>query len=129
MANLADVVIDYLVAQGVATAAATDIFNNILPDGAPDTALCVIETSGLQPSRYLPTKEPTFQVFLRASDYLTGRTKFDAVRTALHQKMGLTMGSIFFFFIHAVTEGGYTGKDDRGRDTFSINFQCRTRPA
>lgn len=117
----------YLAAQGLGTVG-TDIFYSYLPD-AGDDLLTVLDTGGQQPDIYLPTKEPTFQILIRASTYTAGKTKLDSVRTALHNKYQTTIGSTYFFFIQAASEGGHLGRnpDTRGLDEFSINFHCRTR--
>jgi len=124
MSMISDIA-DYLVTQGLGTLA-TDIFFSYLPDTAVNS-LVVLDTGGLQPDKYLPTKEPTFQVFIRAADYATGKTKLDAVRAALHQKENVTIGSFYFYFILALSEGGHLGRNEAGQDEFSMNFQARTR--
>lgn len=113
--------------QGIGSLA-TNLFRNYLPD-SPDIAMCVIDTGGTQPDEYLPTKEPTFQVYIRNTTYSAGKTKLDAIRSAFHQQQNVSLinGETFFYFIMAISEGGYLGRDERGRDLFSINFRCRTR--
>lgn len=115
----------YLQTLGLGTLG-TDIFYSYFPDNV-NTGIAVLDTGGPQPDIDLPTKEPTFQVFIRAVDYDTGKAKLDAVRSALHQQSGVTIGSTFFFFILANSEGGHLGRDERGLDEFSINFHARTR--
>lgn len=104
----------------------TDLFKSYLPDG-DGTKFAVLDTGGMQPDKYLPTKEPTFQVFIRANTYSLGKTKLDAVRGALHQQKNIQSGSTYFYFILANSEGGHLGKNERGQHEFSINFHCRTR--
>lgn len=104
----------------------TNIFYSYLPD-AVDNAICVLDTGGPQPDKDLPTKEPMFQIFIRSTSYATGKALLDSVRAALHQKSGVTIGSTFFFFILANSEGGHLGRDEKGLDEFSINFHARTR--
>lgn len=124
MSLIADIA-QYLEDQGVGTLA-TDIFIGFAPD-AGDTVIAVLDTGGLKPDNYLPTKEPTFQVFIRAATYEAGKTLLDTVRSALHRKFNATIGSTYVYFIEALSEGGNIGRNDRGLDEFSINFHCKTR--
>lgn len=118
---------DYLATQGLGTVA-TDIFESYLPDSV-DSAIGVFDTGGLKPDTYLPTKEPTFQILIRAVTYTAGKSKLDSVRSALHRVANQTIGSTYFYFIHAISEGGHLGRnpETRGLDEFSINFRARTR--
>lgn len=129
MANLATDVINYLVARGIATQQGLDVFRGYLPDDVASTAFAVIETGGMDADVDLPLKDPTFQVLIRSETYDAGKNKLDSIRDALHQFRGqvLGTGTIFFHFIYALAEGGYIGRDERGRDMFSINFHAKTR--
>jgi len=117
----------FLAAEGLGTEG-TDIFHSYLPDSV-NSCIAVIDTGGLQPDHYLPTKEPTFQVFIRSTTYSAGKSKLDSVRSALHQKknVNLVSGQTYFYFILALSEGGHLGRNPNGQDEFSINFQARTR--
>jgi hypothetical protein len=109
----------------------TNIFITYTPDSAntPDACISVLDTGGSSPDEYLPTKNPTFQVFIRDVDYDTGKAKLDAVRAGLHRFFSnyLVAGQTYFYYIFAISEGGHLGKDEAGRDLFSINFRCLTR--
>ena len=120
-------VADYLEDIGIGTVA-TNIFCGYLPE-SPDTSISVLDTGGTTPDPYIPTKEPTFQVFIRDVDYALGKAKLDSVRLNLHRKANTSLiaGQTYFYFILAISEGGHVGRDAQGRDLFSINFQCRTR--
>ena len=117
----------YLQAQALGTIA-TNIFVGSLPP-TPDNCIAVINTGGVAPSIDIPDKTPTFQVIIRNTNYETGETTLSSVRTALHQFMNDTLvtGQTYVYSIFAVAEGGHIGRDDQGRDEFSINFQCKTR--
>lgn len=104
----------------------TNIFKSYLPDG-DGTRLAVLDTGGTEPDAYLPTREPTFQVFIRADTYPAGQAKLDQVRWALHQQKNIQTGSTYFYFILAQSEGGHLGVNERGQHEFSVNFHCRTR--
>lgn len=125
MAYLLDDIAQFLVDNSIGTIG-TDIFKSYMPDAA-DAGVCVLDTGGPQPDKELPTKSPTFQIFIRAADYITGRAKLDAVRTALHQVKNQNIGNTFFYYILAQSEGGHIGRNERGIDEFSINFICLTR--
>ena len=125
MGYLLDDIAQYLENEGIGTIG-TDIFKSYMPD-VVDTGLAVLDTGGPQPDKDLPTKSPTFQIFIRAADYITGRAKLDAVRVALHQVGNEQIGDTYFYYILANSEGGHIGRNERGLDEFSINFICLTR--
>lgn len=125
MAYILDDIAQFLVDSGIGTIG-TNIFKSYLPDTV-DTGLAVLDTGGPMPDRDLPTKSPTFQVFVRGADYITGKAKLDAVRAALHQTKNTTIGNTFFYYILAQSGGGHIGRNERGLDEFSINFICLTR--
>lgn len=124
---LIDDVAQHLHNQGIASLGST-LFKGYLPP-TPDVCMSVLDTGGMTPSIDIPTKEPTFQVFIRSDNYVNGKTKLDAVREALHQQKStqLVPDGTYFFFIFAISEGGHLGRNDEGLDEFSINFRCRTR--
>lgn len=115
----------YLQTNGAGTLA-TDLFISYAP---PDVCPCVvlIDTGGMTPSVDLPTKEPTFQVFIRSTGYEAGKTKLDTIRTLLHQKRNTTLTTTFYYYIYALAEGGHIGRNEAGQDEFSINFKMLTR--
>lgn len=126
MSVISDVA-EYLEGQSLGTVG-TDIFESYLPDSV-NSCIGVFDTGGLQPDHDLPTKEPTFQVLIRAISYSAGKTKLDSVRSALHKQANVTLfsGGTYFYFIFAISEGGHIGRNANGQDEFSINFQARTR--
>lgn len=104
----------------------TDLFYGFLPADVTG-AVAVLDGGGSQPDEYIPTKEPTFQIFLQDVDYDTGKATLDTIRALLHQVANTTIGSTYFYFILAVSEGGHLGRNKEGLDEFSMNFHCRTR--
>lgn len=119
----------YLQSQSVGTLG-TDLFYSYNPDTSSLPIVAVIDTGGIQPSKDVPTKHPTFQVFIRAADYVTGKTKLDAVRSALHQTRNQVLaggGDTYFYYIFALSEGGHIGRNEAGMDEFSINFEALIR--
>lgn len=127
MANLISDIASYLEENEVGTVGTT-IFKGYLPE-KDGTTIAVMNTGGLAPDIYLPTKEPTFQVFIRSASYETGLAILDSVRDLLHQQNNIQLVSngIYFYFIFAISEGGHLGRDEAGRDLFSMNFRARTR--
>lgn len=118
---------EFLESQGIG-ALQSDIFYSSMPDSS-QPSIVVYDTGGPTPDPYLPTKSPTFQVFITAVDYDTGKEKLNLVRSALHQKSNcqLTVGGDYFYFILANSEGGHLGRNNSGLDEFSINFLCKVR--
>lgn len=127
--SVASEVASYLDAQGIGDLA-DNLFYSYIPDtDSGDFTVAVFDTGGLTPNPDIPTKEPTFQVFIRAKSYIIGRAKLDAVRSALHRQTNIQLvaSGTYFYFILAQSEGGHIGRGDNGKDEFSINFHCRTR--
>jgi hypothetical protein len=123
--SVIDDIAQYLVDNSIG-ALGTTIFKSYLPDNV-DAALVVLDTGGVKPDGYIPTKSPTFEILIRAVDYTTGKAKLDSIRTLLHSLKNTTIGSTYFYYILAISEGGHLGRNERGLDEFSINFQCFTR--
>lgn len=124
MSYLSDIA-TYLQTQGIGTKG-TDLFYANVP-AKMDTGVVVLDTGGPLPDPDIPTKNPTFQVFIRANTYALGDAKRTAVRDALHRLGNQLLGSTYFFNILAVSEGGHIGRNEAGRDEFSINFQSLIR--
>ena len=127
MSYIVNDIADYLEDESVGTVG-TDIFVGNLPD-SPDTAICIIDTGGIQPSIDIPTKRPTFQVLIRGETYAAGKNLVDTIRGLLHNQYNVTLvsGGNYFYSINLLAEGGHIGKNDRGLDEFSMNFQAYTR--
>jgi len=104
----------------------TTLFKGYMPDAA-NAGVAIFDTGGPEPDKYLPTKKPTFQVFVRAATYTAGKAKLDAVKALLHQVGNTTIGDTYFYYILAQSGGGHIGRNERGQDEFSINFICLTR--
>jgi hypothetical protein len=117
----------YLQAGGIGTLG-TNLFISNLPDSV-DACVAVFDTGGMPPDIYLPTKEPTFQVFVRSTTYDLGKAKIDAIRALLHRNFNVTLvvGQTYVYSILALAEGGHIGQNERGLDEFSMNFKALTR--
>ena len=107
---------------------ATNLFQGYMPE-SPVTAIAIFETGGVEPSMYLPITDPTFQVLIRAADYTTGKNLLTSIRALFHQKYNVRLvpSGIYFYSIDVNGEGGHIGRDEVGRDMFSINFICKIR--
>jgi hypothetical protein len=102
------------------------LFKGNMPP-TPDSCIAIINRMGIQPSKYLPEKNPGFQVLIRDTSYPNGESMLARVRSSLQSKTPQTIGSTYFFYIYVMAEGGWIGRDDLGRDLWSINFQTMTR--
>lgn len=110
----------YLEDQGIGTQG-EDIFIGYIPDDV-ETGLCLIDTGGVTPDVDLPTRDKTIQVFVRGATYTAGQGLIDSVRGVLHQLTNTAIGGYYFYYILALSDGGHIGRNDRGLDEFSINF-------
>jgi hypothetical protein len=119
MSTISDIA-TYLQTNGVGTLG-TDIFYSYVP-GNTTTGVWVLDTAGPTPDAYVPTKRPNIQIFVRAVDYDTGKTKFDIIRNLLHKIGNQTIGNTYFYYILAISEGGHIGRNEAGQDEFSISF-------
>lgn len=104
----------------------TDLFQGHLPND-PVNCIAVMNTGGTAPDMDIPTKSPTFQVFVRHTDYATGEARVTKVRNELHRIANTTYGSTYFYYILALSEGGHIGQDEQGAYEFSINFRALIR--
>lgn len=115
---------EYLEDQSIGVVG-TNIFYSDLPDISSDFMIAVFDRIGTKPNVDIPEiKSPMFQIFIRSKDYATGKAKLDAIRESLHGSINVYLipGGIKFRKIHAVAEGGHIGKNESGKDEFSINF-------
>lgn len=127
MSQLIDDIATYLQSNGVGTLG-INLFEGRLPS-SPDAAVAVIETGGTQPNAYIPTKSPSFQVLIRATELDLGETVRQTIRSLLHNQYNtqFVLGGIYFYYCRLITEGGHIGVDSNGRDLFSLNFECYIR--
>jgi len=96
---------------------------------APANQVVIYNTGGLEPNRYLPTADPTFQIIVRNSDYSAGEELVADIASKLHQKENLELvtGGTYFYYIMLLSEPSDIGVDAKGRQEWSINFVCRVR--
>jgi len=99
MSILINDVADYLEEEGVGTIA-TNVFCGYLPED-PDACIAVLDTGGSEPDKDIPTKEPTFQIMIRSTNYATGKAKLDSIRSLLHRSSNVNLvtdETIFLFY-------------------------------
>lgn len=125
---IVDDVKEYLNDNITSLTKATNLFVGYMPDEVDDVVV-VYNTGGAEPNKYIPTADPTFQVMIRNTDYVTGEELMDSITDELHQltNQALTSGGAYFYNIMLMGEGSHIGQDESGRHEFSINFICHTR--
>ena len=99
-----------------------------MPDD-PDNLVCLYDTGGAEPSRDIPTGDPTFQVVVRNESYEDAHDLVQEIVVLLHQKRNVELveGETYFYYIYLMGEPGNIGRDKKGRDEFSINFLCKIK--
>lgn len=115
---------EYLEDQGLGTQG-TDLFYGYLPDNSEFPAILVRDTGGTKPDQDITEiHNPTFQIFIRAESYATGKVKLAAIRSLFHRvlKTYLVDDGILFRKILAISEGGHIGRNEAGLEEFSMNF-------
>lgn len=127
MGQLIDDIANYLQAKGIGTIA-TNIFEGMLPD-SPDVAICLYDTAGLQPDIYIPLNMPSFQIVHRNTELDLGEQTCDMLRSLLDRQYNILFvtNGVYVYSCNLTAQGGHIGRDDRGRDMFSLNFQCKVR--
>lgn len=120
-------IITYLQENNIGTKA-TDLFAAYMPK-EPGNIVAVFDTGGFEPSVYLPMANPTFQVYVRNSNYEDGKSKVDEIVSLLHQKANIELvsGQTYFYYIALMQEPIHIGRDENERDEFSINFRTQIR--
>jgi len=116
------------IGQETSLTAGTDLFKSRQTE-SPNNQVVIYDTGGLEPDRYLPTADPTFQILVRNTSYSAGQSIVDEIVEALHQKenIELVTGGTYFYYIFLFNSPAHIGRDDKGRHEFSINFVCKIR--
>lgn len=123
--DLVDRLNGLVTAGGIHLTTGTNLFEDYQPDN-PVTSAAIIDTGGSAANPELPTHHfPTFQAWIRADTKQNAKDIALAIRDALHGLQGVTLGDKYFHYIQLITEGGPTGKDPNGNQTYSLNFQAR----
>ena len=104
----------------------TNLFKGFMPDN-PDNCVVVLDTGGAAPDKDIPTGSPTFQILVRDKNYKTGHDLMQTIVNLFHRRMNETIGTTYYYSIFLLGEAGNIGRDDKGRDEFSVNFICHIR--
>jgi hypothetical protein len=124
-----DDVYTYLDAQLTTLTGGVNLFKSRQSDN-PANQTVIYNTGGLEPDRYLPTADPTFQIIVRNTDYSAGEALVASIVGKLHQKENLRLvvtTGIYFYYIMLLNEPSHIGRNEKGQHEWSINFVCRTR--
>lgn len=107
----------------------TDIFCGYLPSVDRDV-ICVRDTGGVAPEDWADISNPTFQIFIKTSDFEDGKQRVDKMEELLTSVKNQIMevNTIHYFFIEKIS-GGYLGLGDNGMNLFSLNFLCKVKQA
>lgn len=126
-AYLIDEIAQYLAANGIGTLG-TNIFEGDMPT-TPDACICIYETTGLAAEHDIPLHSPSFQVMIRNTELDLGQAVAFSIRNLLHNQYNLQFATngTYVYSCNLIAEGGHIGRDDNGRDLFSLNFQCKVR--
>jgi hypothetical protein len=64
---------------------------------------------------------------VRNTSYAAGYALMQNMVGLLHRRMNETIGTTYYYSIFLMGEPGSIGRDDKGRDEFSVNFICHVR--
>jgi len=81
-------------------AAGTSLFKSRQTDTPADQTV-IYNTGGLEPDRYLPTADPTFQILVRNTNYANGEALVASIVDELHQKENVQLVAttgIYFYY-------------------------------
>lgn len=108
----------------------TDLFLSTMPP-SPDNCTAIIDTGGNAPMTYLPIEQPTFQILVRNVDFETGKVILNAIQRGLHgltnENLAGTANGSHYYYIFAQQNNQHIGRDEVGREVFSVNFYCKNR--
>lgn len=90
---------------------------------SPIDSAAIIRTSGPGPDMDIPTELVTFQVMVRSAKYNVGLNLLERVKADLHATSFESEG-IKFRSVFAIASGGPIGRNEKGAELFSVNFQA-----
>lgn len=123
---LLDELAAYMQTNGIGTPG-TDLFEGTLPD-SPDAAVTLYEYGGLAPTHTIgggaaKFERPRVQVLARATTYSAARSKIEAVYKLLDQLAGVTLSSVRYLRVEAVSSPLFLERDANNRVKMVCNFQ------
>ena len=114
----------YLITQGY-----TNVFAGYLPE-TPDSAINISEYAGREPSRTLDgkySKRPSVQIIVRDPDYNTAKDRIEDIFELLDSTVNTIIGSSSIISIFAIQSPFPTGRDEKNRSLFVVNFKTETK--
>ena len=123
----------YLVAEEVASAVGTDLFEDALPEATPDTAMAVILVQGIASdkdfgSTGIGREFPNIQFLSRAASYTTARENCEKAHVAFGKVDAETLSSTFYEY--AKPSSPFLLKvDDSGRPVYALNSTFAKEPS
>ena len=123
----------YLVAEEVVTAVGTDLFEDSLPEAAPDTAMAVILTPGIASEKEFGAagngrEFPSIQFLSRSASYATARANCELAHVALGKVDADTLSSTFYEYARP-TSPFMLKVDDSRRVVFALNSTLAKDPS
>lgn len=114
---------DYLEDQGHGTVG-TDIFVGKLPTEAPNNCIIVYDTGGVAPDTYIPTRNPSTQIYVRNISYNSGKQKIEDIVGSLHTKSNFYIieNEQYVYYCRLIQEPSHIGQDENDRQEFTANF-------
>ena len=114
--------LDYLVTKGAITAKKTDGFEDMMPDTATGTVVCLKATGGI-PSKGTPDPWIAIQALVRSDvSYYAARLLAAKVHTYFHEMIDATTTSYRILASKALAMPQSVGQDGRYRHLVSVNF-------
>lgn len=108
------------------------IFIGNMPDDdtVEDSVLTIYDSSGLPGDKDVKDLLfPSFQVVIRDIQLDTGEARTNQIRNLLNNLYNLQFVSngTYIYKCNLTANGGHIGRDEKGRDLFSLNFQLEVR--
>ena len=114
----------FLIAQGY-----NNVYAGYLPE-TPDSGINITEYAGREPSRTLDgkySKRPSVQVLVRDPDYNTAKDRIEGIFELLDSTVNTMIGSSSIISIFAIQSPFPTGRDEKNRSLFVVNFKTETK--
>jgi len=130
MSVLSEEITRYLADNSVGTYTPNDISGDIYYGSKPSSpvnCITIFDTGGFAPKKDT-TSDPTVMIQVRNDDYSVGMDKLHQIHNLLKDKNNFWLGDhIFVYLSEALGEPGHIGKDENGRDLFSVNYHLRVK--
>ena len=97
------------------------LFKNHYPD-SPDMIVSVIDSGGFPPNLYTPTREKTFEIKIRSSNYDEGVILGEQIMSLFHSKNNYLLGGFFIYLSRSYSDLSYLYADSKNRDEFSLEL-------